>query len=115
MWLPPIPPCCGGGIDLAILAHHALSIHGEWDVKTPEILVFHAVLFASILTTSSATGCSSFFDGLLYTSYCYMSALFTSIIGHRFWFHRGLASPDLGTCVFPSCAMPRKRGALRTM
>lgn len=82
---------CGAGTALGITAHLALFIHGEWHVRAPEIFIFHCVLFTSTLTAntlSSGTEYYSFFEGILYMSYCYVSVLLTSIMVYRLWFHR---------------------------
>lgn len=82
---------CGIGTVLGIFAHLAVFIHGEWHVRAPEVLIFHTALFALASVAkilSSATVHHPFFEGILYTSFCYVLALLASITVYRLWFHR---------------------------
>jgi hypothetical protein len=79
-----------GGI-LGVIAHLTVFIHGEWHVRAPEILTFHLlplVVLSVVRTINDDVQHVALLDGLLFSIYCYILALLTSIITYRLFFHR---------------------------
>ncbi|KAJ5090124.1 hypothetical protein N7532_008808 [Penicillium argentinense] len=67
------------GVALGLALHHGLLIHGEWHIRAPDLLIYHVVCFASLLTLLESA--PSMILG-------YIASLFSSIIVYRVFFHR---------------------------
>ena len=78
-------------VTLGILSHHCIFKHGEWHMKTISILKYHIIATVLAVLVDLAYGSGNIMDSLwigTLNMLIYISALFTSMIIYRRFFHR---------------------------
>ncbi|KAI0194201.1 cytochrome P450 monooxygenase-like protein [Astrocystis sublimbata] len=82
-------------ITAGLVAHHGFFIHGEWHMKTPRVILIHALLGVTAHLLISTTGHlrQHAIHHLLIVYLGYFASLFTSITIYRVFFHATVSFP----------------------